>query len=186
LTILRTRSLKTSFNFAQHNSLSRFDLSKTEAGERVVPLTDVAVSALGRIRRRAEGFGTVKPSHYVFAAFVPKFKLSGKRVVDGLVDYKITDFDPSRNLKSWRSALENADEESGLTGFPVPRSAALRDYTACQRMARPTQPSWRLRDTSAIACWNATAAAGTLPPRAEGSKAEADGSSRCEHENGRL
>ena len=53
--------------------------SKTAAGERTVPLTDVAVSALARLRRRAEGFGTVEPSHYVFAAFVPKFKLDGKR-----------------------------------------------------------------------------------------------------------
>lgn len=33
-----------------------FRKSKTSAGERVVPLTDVAVSALGRLRRRAEGF----------------------------------------------------------------------------------------------------------------------------------
>ena len=59
--------------------------SKTVAGVRVVPLTDVAVSAVGRLRSRAEGFGAVERSHYVFAAFVPKFKLSGKRVVDGLV-----------------------------------------------------------------------------------------------------
>jgi integrase len=37
--------------------------SKTAAGERVVPLTGVAVSALARIRGRAEGFGTVEQSH---------------------------------------------------------------------------------------------------------------------------
>lgn len=37
--------------------------SKTAAGERVVPLTGVAVSALARLRGRAEGFGTVEQSH---------------------------------------------------------------------------------------------------------------------------
>jgi integrase len=56
--------------------------SKTAAGERAVPLTDVAASALARLRRRAEGFGTVEASHYVFAAFVPKFTFSGKKVID--------------------------------------------------------------------------------------------------------
>jgi integrase len=56
--------------------------SKTAAGERIAPLTDAAASALGRLRPRAEGFGTVESSHHVFAAFVPKFKFSGKRVID--------------------------------------------------------------------------------------------------------
>jgi integrase len=91
--------------------------SKTDAGVRIVPLTDVAVSALGRLRRRAEGFGTVEPSHYVFAAFVPNFKLDGKRVVDGVIDYKITKFDPTRHLKSWRSAWRTLTKKAGLRGF---------------------------------------------------------------------
>src|SRR5262249_19694444 len=56
--------------------------SKTAAGERVVPLTDVAASALARLRRRAEGFGKVQPEHYVFAGFVPKFTFSGTKVID--------------------------------------------------------------------------------------------------------
>jgi len=87
--------------------------SKTAAGERVVPLTDVAVSALGRLRRRAEGFGAVEPSHYVFAAFVPKFKFSGKRVVD----YNVTAFDPMSHLNSWRSAWRTLTKKAGLPGF---------------------------------------------------------------------
>ena len=91
--------------------------SKTDAGERVVPLTDVALSALGRLRRRAEGFGAVEPLHYVFAAFVPKFKLNGKRVVDGVINYKITAFDPTRHLKSWRSAWRTLTKKAGLPGF---------------------------------------------------------------------
>lgn len=91
--------------------------SKTDAGVRIVPLTDVAVSALGRLRRRAEAFGTVEASHYVFAAFVPKFKLKGKRLVDGVIDYKITEFDPKRHLKSWRSAWRTLTKKAGLPGF---------------------------------------------------------------------
>jgi len=87
--------------------------SKTAAGERVVPLTDVAVSALGRLRRRAEGFGAVEPSHYVFAAFVPKFTFSGKRVVD----YNVTGFDPTRHLKGWRTAWRTLTKKAGLPGF---------------------------------------------------------------------
>jgi integrase len=55
--------------------------SKTSAGERVISLTDVAISALATLRRRAERFGAVEPSHYVFAAFVPKY-LPGFRFHD--------------------------------------------------------------------------------------------------------
>jgi len=87
--------------------------SKTAAGERVVPLTDVAASALVRLRRRAEGFGSVEPSHYVFAAFVPKFTFSGKRVVD----YNITRFNAARHLHSWRSAWRTLTKKAGLPGF---------------------------------------------------------------------
>lgn len=87
--------------------------SKTAAGERVVPLTDVAISALARLRGRAEGFGTVQPSHYVFAAFVPKFTFSGKTVVD----YNVTCFDPTRHLNSWRSAWRTLTKKAGLPGF---------------------------------------------------------------------
>jgi integrase len=87
--------------------------SKTAAGERVVPLTDVAVSALARLRQRAQGFSAVEPSHYVFAAFVPKFTFSGKRVVD----YNVTGFDPTRHVKSWRTAWRTLTKKAGLPGF---------------------------------------------------------------------
>jgi integrase len=87
--------------------------SKTAAGERVVPLTDVALSALARLRQRAEGFGTVEPSHFVFASFVPKFTFNGKRVVD----YNVTDFDPTRHVKSWRTAWRTLTKKAGLPGF---------------------------------------------------------------------
>jgi integrase len=87
--------------------------SKTAAGERMVPLTDVALSALARLRRRADAFGAVEPSHFVFAAFVPKFTFSGKRVVD----YNVTGFDPTRHVKSWRTAWRTLTKKAGLPGF---------------------------------------------------------------------
>lgn len=87
--------------------------SKTAAGERVVPLTDVAVSALARIRQRAEGFGEVKPDHFIFAAFTPKFTFSGKRVID----YQVTKFNPTEHLKSWRSAWRTLTKKAGLPRF---------------------------------------------------------------------
>jgi integrase len=87
--------------------------SKTVAGERVIPLTDVAASALARLRRRAESFGLVEPSHYIFAAFVPKFTFSGKRVIG----YNITAFDPTTHVKGWRSAWRTLTKKAGLPGF---------------------------------------------------------------------
>ena len=88
-------------------------ISKTSAGERVVPLTDVATSALARLRRRAEGFGPVVQPHFVFAAFVPKFTFSGKKVID----YNVTGFDPTRHVNSWRSAWRTLTKKAGLPGF---------------------------------------------------------------------
>jgi integrase len=87
--------------------------SKTTAGERVVPLTDAAISALARLHGRAEGFGPVEQSHYVFAGFVPKFTFSGKKVID----YRIAGFDPTRHVKSWRSAWRTLTQKAGLPGF---------------------------------------------------------------------
>jgi integrase len=87
--------------------------SKTAAGERVVPLTDVATHALARLRRRAEGFGKVEPPHYVFAAFVPKFTFSAKKVID----YNVTAFDPTRHMNSWRTAWRTLTKKAGLPGF---------------------------------------------------------------------
>ncbi|HWY68825.1 MAG TPA: site-specific integrase [Terriglobales bacterium] len=87
--------------------------SKTEAGERVIPLTDVSVSALGRLRRRAESFGAVEPAHYVFAAFVPNFTFSGRKVIR----YSVSLFDPKRHVNSWRSAWRTLTKKAGLEGF---------------------------------------------------------------------
>jgi integrase len=148
--------------------------SKTAAGERIVPLTDVAASALARLRRRAEGFGLIEPSNYVFAAFVPKFTFSGKQVIA----YNVTGFDPTRHLNSWRSAWRTLTKKaacrvSGSTIFGIVPSRSLR------RTARPIPRSWQSPGTLAVACWNATA-------RADGGEANSNGSARREHQNGGL
>ncbi len=87
--------------------------TKTAAGERMVPLTSVATSALARLRTRAESFGPVEPSHHVFAAFVPKFKFNDNSVVG----YDLTGFDPTRHINSWRTAWRSLTKKAGLPGF---------------------------------------------------------------------
>jgi integrase len=87
--------------------------SKTAAGERMIPLTSAACSALAKLRTRAESFGPVAPSHYVFAAFVPKFTFSGKRVIG----YTVTEFGPTIHIKSWRTAWRTLTKKAGLPGF---------------------------------------------------------------------
>ena len=42
--------------------------SKTEAGERVIPLTADAWDAIVSLYRRSRAFGEVRPEHYVFPA----------------------------------------------------------------------------------------------------------------------
>ena len=45
--------------------------------------------------------------------FVPKFKFSGKRVIG----YNMTAFDPTRHVKSLRSAWRTLTRKAGLPGF---------------------------------------------------------------------
>jgi integrase len=55
--------------------------SKTAAGVRAIPLTDVACSALARLRTRAESFGRVDPAHYVFAAYGTRMTFNDTKIV---------------------------------------------------------------------------------------------------------
>ena len=61
--------------------------SKTEAGERVIPLNADAMDAVLALRERAKGFGGVEPEHYVFPACEGGAKAN-----------------PSRPMRSWRTA----------------------------------------------------------------------------------
>src|ERR1035437_847961 len=74
--------------------------SKTAAGERTIPLTDVACSVLARLRARAESFGPVQPEHYVFAAYGTRMTFNDTAIVGS----KMVAFDPTRHVDSWRTA----------------------------------------------------------------------------------
>jgi integrase len=97
-------------------SLGTRDWREAQAKEKDLiarALTSVALSALARLRTRAESFGPVEPTHYVFAAFVPKFTFSGSKVVG----YDVTGFDPTTHIKSWRTAWRSLTKKAGLPGF---------------------------------------------------------------------
>ncbi len=87
--------------------------SKTQAGERTEPLTAVACSAFARLRTRAEGFGAVDPSHFVFASYESRRVFKGTEVVGA----EMTEFDPTKAVKSWRSAWRTLTNKAGLPGF---------------------------------------------------------------------
>ncbi len=70
--------------------------SKTEAGERVIPLNDDAMEAILMLYRRAQAVGGTEPDHHVFPACE-----HGK-------------IDPTRPQKSWRSAWRSLRKAAGL------------------------------------------------------------------------
>jgi integrase len=87
--------------------------SKTDAGVRAIPLTDVACSVLARLRARAESFGPVEPEHYVFAAYGTRMTFNDTAIVGS----KMVAFDPTRHVDSWRTAWRTLTRKAGLSGF---------------------------------------------------------------------
>ena len=73
--------------------------SKTEAGERVIPLNADAWSTILELWERAKAFGGTEPGHYVFPACE-----SGR-------------IDPTKSQKSWRTAWRHLTREAGLRGL---------------------------------------------------------------------
>ena len=61
--------------------------SKTDAGERTIPINDAAFSAIRELRERAQRFKGTAPEHFVFPACEHE------------------NIDPTRHMKSWRSAF---------------------------------------------------------------------------------
>lgn len=87
--------------------------SKTEAGERMIPLMGDAYEAMVKLRARAEAFGPVEPSHFVFASFKPVGKFNGK----ALVGMYPRGFDPTRPIGSWKKAWRKLTDKAGLKGL---------------------------------------------------------------------
>jgi integrase len=97
--------------------------SKTEAGERLIPLTPDAFDTLLKLRKRAEMFGPVEAGHFVFAWFRPKFRLKSKPGMRGgtVAGMEAGNFDPTRPVGSWRTAwrtlraaASKGDKEKGI------------------------------------------------------------------------
>lgn len=85
--------------------------SKTDAGIRVIPLTPNALEIFMRLRERAELFGSVETEHYVFASFKPVGRFDGKE----LAAMRVSGFDPTRPLGSWKKAWRKLTEKAGLS-----------------------------------------------------------------------
>ncbi len=82
--------------------------SKTEAGRRMIPLNDDALSAIRELYSRASAIGGTQPDHYVFPACE-----NGR-------------FDPMIPQKSWRSAWRSLRKAAGI---PALRFHDLRHHT---------------------------------------------------------
>ncbi|MCA1600520.1 MAG: site-specific integrase [Acidobacteria bacterium] len=87
--------------------------SKTEAGVRIIPLTPAAFEVLVQLRTRAEMFGAVEPTHYVFARFRPVGRFHGQEVVE----HRMLGFDPTTPLGSWKKAWGKLTAKAGLPGL---------------------------------------------------------------------
>lgn len=70
--------------------------TKTDAGNRVIPLNQAAVRTLAELRDRAEKLGSSQPDHYFFPA-----------CECGIID-------PSKPMKGWRSAWRSLTKAAGL------------------------------------------------------------------------
>jgi len=70
--------------------------SKTEAGERVIPLNSDAWNTVLSLYRRAQALGDVMPEHYVFLAC------------------EASHFDATRPMASWRTAWRNLRNAASL------------------------------------------------------------------------
>jgi integrase len=75
--------------------------SKSDAGQRTIPINEVAFSALRELRERAQLLGSVEPEHFVFPACEHGY------------------FDPTKRMKSLAFSLANHDQGRRNSGLPV-------------------------------------------------------------------
>src|SRR5262249_33122522 len=79
--------------------------TKTDAGERVIPLTKAALWCFGQLFKRAELLGATKPEHYLF----PRFVFRNSRTPGTGLGY-----DPLRQQVSFRTGWNNLLKKAGL------------------------------------------------------------------------
>src|SRR5271165_3339379 len=73
--------------------------SKTEAGERTIPINDAAFAAIRELRERAQPFNGTEPEHFLFPAC------------------ENDHIDPTRPMKSWRTAWRQLTKAAGIPGL---------------------------------------------------------------------
>ena len=103
--------------------------SKTEAGERVIPLNADAWNTVLSLYRRAQGLGEVRPEHYVFPSC------------------EASHFDPMRPQTSWRTAWRNLTRlvQCPACGRQQGPSQACRNSECSADLKKVTSPLARLR-----------------------------------------
>jgi integrase len=83
--------------------------TKTDAGCRIVPLNSEAAWALARLLDRASLLRAANPNHYLFPAFNFRHTKEGSKAKAG--------YDPTKPMKSWRSAWRKLTRRAGLGGL---------------------------------------------------------------------
>jgi integrase len=73
--------------------------SKTEAGEREIPINDAAFAAIRELRERAQVLSGAEPEHFLFPA------CENERI------------DPTKPMKSWRTAWRQLTKAAGTPGL---------------------------------------------------------------------
>jgi integrase len=84
--------------------------TKTDAGARIVPLNESALSAAARLLERAQKLGATQPDHYVMPTALYQHK--GEKDPT-----RSSGYDPTVPMKTWRTAWRNLTSEAGLPGL---------------------------------------------------------------------
>jgi integrase len=89
--------------------LVRRENTKTDAGERVIPLNTAALWGTERLLEREMCLGASLPEHFLLPANSGKQTKQGARLSIG--------YDPSTQQRSWRTAWRTLTRAAGLRGF---------------------------------------------------------------------
>ena len=111
--------------------------TKTDAGRREIPLNDTALWAVGRLVDRTQLLGASEPDHFLFPAF-------RYRRTKGEVPAGGTGYDPTRPMKTWRTAWRSLKRAAGL---PNLRFHDLR-HTCITKLAESGVPDHVLMSIS--------------------------------------
>jgi integrase len=98
--------------------------TKTDAGRRETDLNDTALWAFAHLVERAQLLGATEPDHFLFPAFQYR-RTKGEEPAGG------TGYDPTRPMKTWRTAWRSLKRAAGL---PTLRFHDLR-HTCITKLA---------------------------------------------------